>query len=52
MNTKTYKAYGIALGVLWGWVVGMVFVTTVLFPGALDSPEEPAPRTVTIGFPR
>ncbi len=52
MTRKTYKAYGIALGLLWAYVVAGVFFAAVCFPGALASADEPAPRSVTIGFGR
>lgn len=50
MSRKTYKAYGIALGLLWAYVVAGVFFATVCYPGVSD--DEPATRTVTIGFGR
>lgn len=52
MNTKTYKAYGIALGVLWAYVIAGVFFAAVVYPGALSAAGEQPTRTVTIGFGR
>lgn len=52
MTRKTYKAYGLALGLLWAYVIAGVFFATVCFPGALSANDEPPARTVTIGFGR
>lgn len=52
MTRRTYKAYGIALGLLWAYVVAGVFFATVCYPGALTAADEQPTRTVTIGFGR
>lgn len=48
MSRRTYKAYGIALAVLWVYVIVGVFYAAVVYPSA--SSGEPPTRTVTIGF--
>lgn len=50
MTRRTYKAYGIALGVLWAYTAAGIFFAAVVYPGSSDH-EQPT-RTITIGFGR
>lgn len=49
LKTRTLKAYAIALGLLWLYVIAGVFFAQVVYPGTLGA-EEPRTKSVNIRF--